>query len=168
MPTITGSTGKGVERMVSPKSKAGSSKALDGYLELIHAFPLRPIRSERELDRAIYVINALLDRGRLTSAEEDYLEVLSDLVERYEDRHHQRPTADLSDAEMLGHLLEAKEVTQAEVARATGMRESRISEVLSGKRTLTRTQIGKLAAYFRVSPAVFLPTDQSGSHKGWE
>jgi HTH-type transcriptional regulator/antitoxin HigA len=154
--------------MASAKSKTRSSKALDGYLELIYAFPLRPIRSERELDRAIHVINALLDRGRLTSAEEDYLEVLSDLVERYEDRHHRIPTADLSDAEMLGHLLEAKDATQAEVARATGIRESRICEVLSGKRNLTRTQIGKLSAYFRVSPAVFLPTDQLGSHKGRE
>jgi antitoxin component HigA of HigAB toxin-antitoxin module len=58
---------------------------------------------------------------------------------------------------MLAHLIEAKDVTQAEVARATGIRESRISEVLSRKRKLTRTQITKLAAYFRVSPAVFLP-----------
>jgi HTH-type transcriptional regulator/antitoxin HigA len=143
--------------MASPKSKTRSRKTLDSYLELIHAFPLRPIRSDRELNRAITVINALLDRSRLTTAEEDYLEVLSDLVERYEDRHHRIATADLTDAEMLEHLLEAKEVTQAEVARATGIRESRISEVISGKRQLTRTQIGKLAAYFCVSPAVFLP-----------
>lgn len=150
--------------MAMPKSKTRSKKALDGYLELIHAFPLRPIRTERELDRAVRVVNALLDRGPLTSAEEDYLDVLSDLVQRYEDRHHRILTADLTDAEMLGHLLEAKEVTQAELARATGIRESRISEVLSGKRKLTRTQISKLAAYFRVSPAVFLPSNQSGSH----
>jgi HTH-type transcriptional regulator / antitoxin HigA len=148
--------------MASPKSKTHSSKGLDGYLELIQAFPLRPIRSERELDRAVHVINALLDRNRLTSAEEDYLEVLSDLVQRYEDKHHQIPTADLTDAEMLGHLLEAKDVTQAQVARATGIRESRISEVLSGKRQLTRMQIGKLAAYFGASPAVFLPVGPVG------
>jgi len=143
--------------MASPKSKTRSSRGLDGYLELIRAFPLRPIRTERELDRATNVINVLLDRGRLTSAEEDYLDVLSDLVERYEDKHHRIATAGLTDAEMLAHLLEAKDVTQAEVARATGIRESRISEVLSGKRQLTRNQIGKLAAYFWVSPAVFLP-----------
>jgi plasmid maintenance system antidote protein VapI len=54
-------------------------------------------------------------------------------------------------------MIAQKDVTQAEVARATGVRESRISEVLSGKRKLTRTQITKLAAYFHVSPAVFLP-----------
>ena len=37
----------------------------------------------------------------------------------------------------------------------TGIAESTISEVLSGKRKLNRTQIGKLARYFHVSPAVF-------------
>ncbi len=66
-------------------------------------------------------------------------------------------------------LIDQKEVTQAEVARATGIRESRISEVLSAKRKLTRTQITKLAAYFRVSPAVFLPAapPEGGSGMRW-
>ena len=143
--------------MAGPKTKKRHCKSLDGYLELVRAFPLRPIRTEKELDRAIAVIDALLDRGRLTAAEDDYLDVLGDLVERYEDKHHPIPTDDLTDAEMLKHLIEAKDVTQAEMARATGIRESRISELLSGKRKLTRTHITKLAAYFRVSPAVFLP-----------
>jgi HTH-type transcriptional regulator/antitoxin HigA len=142
--------------MASLNSKTRSSNARYSYLELIQAFPLHPIRSEKELDRATAVINALLDRSQLSPAEEDYLDVLGDLVERYEDKHHRIPTADLTDAEMLEHLLEAKGVTQAEVARATGIRESRISEVRSGKRQLTRAQISKLAAYFHVSPAVFL------------
>jgi transcriptional regulator with XRE-family HTH domain len=57
---------------------------------------------------------------------------------------------------LLEHLLEAKGVTQAAVARATGIAESRLSEVLRGKRELTRAQITKLAAYFYVGPAVFL------------
>jgi len=107
------------------------------------------------LERAIGVINALLDRERLSPAEEDYLDVLGDLVERYEDVHY--PIEDVSDAGMLEHLIEAKGVTQAAVAQATGIAPSRISEVLAGKRKLTREQITKLAAYFHVSPAAFLP-----------
>ena len=58
---------------------------LDGYWELMHGFPLRPIRTEKELDQAIEVIDSLLDRADLTAAEEDYLDLLGDLVERYED-----------------------------------------------------------------------------------
>ncbi len=141
--------------MAAPKTKARHRDALDGYLELVRRFPLRPIRNEKELDRAIAVIDALLDRDRLTTPEEDYLDVLGDLVERYEDKVH--PIEDVSDGAMLRFLIDQKDVTQAQVARATGIAESRISEVLSAKRRLTRKQIEKLAAYFHVKPAVFLP-----------
>ena len=89
------------------------------------------------------------------SDEQDYLDVLGDLVERCEDQAY--PIPDVSDGGMLRFLIDQKEVTQADVARATGIHESRISEIPSGKRELTRTQITKLAANFRVSPAVFLP-----------
>ena len=57
----------------------------DRYFDLVREFPLRPLRSDRELDRAIAVIDRLLARGKLASDEADYLDVLSDLVEKYED-----------------------------------------------------------------------------------
>ena len=136
--------------------KTINRKLTGSYLALIRRFPLLPITSETELDQAIALINELLDRDRLDAAEDDYLDVLSDLVERYEDVHHPIPTDDLSDGEMMEHLIEAKEVGQAEAARGTGIAESTVSEVLSGKRQLTRKQIEKLASYFHVSPAVFL------------
>ncbi len=123
------------------------------YLRLVRALPLRPIRTEDELDRAIEVIDSLLDRDDLGPGEADYLDVLSDLVERYETEHH--PFEDVSDADMLAHLIEAKGVTQAEVARGAKIAVSTISEVLTGKRTLSRTHIGKLARYFGVDPGVF-------------
>jgi HTH-type transcriptional regulator/antitoxin HigA len=123
---------------------------------LIRQFPLRPIDSEAELDRATAVMNALLDRDNLHSAETDYLEVLSQLVERYEDSHHAISTTDLTDGEMLAHLIEAKAVTQAAVARDAGVAESTLSQVRWGRRRLTRSQNGKLAKYFNVSPAVFV------------
>ena len=88
--------------MPSPKMKRRPSKGLDGYLDLVGQFPLRPIRSEKKLDRAIAMINSLLDRDRLSPAEADYLDVLGDLVERYEDKHH--PIPDVSDGEMLRFL----------------------------------------------------------------
>jgi HTH-type transcriptional regulator/antitoxin HigA len=145
--------------MGAPKTKTRRRTALDGYLELVRRFPLRPIHNERELDRATAIINSLLDRDRLTAAEQDYLDVLGDLVERYEDKHH--PIDDVSDAGLLEHLIEAKGVTQAAVAWGTGIAESRLSEVLRGKRQLTRTQITKLAMYFHVAPAVFFPSNDA-------
>jgi HTH-type transcriptional regulator/antitoxin HigA len=98
------------------------------------------------------MIDELTDR-KLAPDEKDYLDVLSDLVERFETERF--PLGPVSDADMLGHLMEAKGVRQAEVARATKIAESTISEVLSGKRSLNRLHITRLAAYFHVKPEVF-------------
>src|SRR5688572_27124346 len=106
----------------------GVEIADDRYLELVRRFPLRPLRSDAELDRAIAVINSLIDRDRLEPGEEDYLDVLGDLVEKYEDEHHPMPP--LSDAEMLRYLIESRDVTQVQAAAGTGLAESTISEVL--------------------------------------
>ena len=123
------------------------------YLDLVRQFPLRPIRSERELDRAIKVVDSLVDRPSLSPCQKDYLDVLSDLVEAYEEEHH--PIAEVSDARMLRHLLEAKAVSQTEVAKATGIANSTLSAVLKGVRQFTRQHIGRLAKYFHVEPGVF-------------
>jgi HTH-type transcriptional regulator/antitoxin HigA len=128
-------------------------KGRDRYLDLIQRFPLRHLRSDADLDEATKVIHSLIDLESLSKAEQDYLDVLSDLVEAYEDKTI--PIAEPDDAEMLRLLIEAKEVTQAEVAKRTRIAESTISEVLSGKRKLNRTQIGKLARYFKIAPGAF-------------
>src|SRR3972149_836915 len=135
--------------LMSIMSKANN----DPYLDLVIHFPLKPIRSDAELDEAIKVTDCLLAKKSLLPEEQDYLEVLGDLVERYESQTH--PMAPLSDADILHHLLEARGITQSEAAQSTGIAISTLSEVLSGKRTLNRDHIGRLARYFNVSPEVF-------------
>ncbi|HEX7380155.1 MAG TPA: helix-turn-helix domain-containing protein [Pirellulales bacterium] len=125
----------------------------DVYLALVKALPLLPIESDEELDRAIAVINCLLDKPRLSAGEQGYLDVLSDLVEKYESSAH--PFGPVSDGDMLRHLIEAKGVTENEVSQATQIAGPAISDILSGKRQFTRSQVAKVASYFRVDPTVF-------------
>ncbi len=134
--------------------KTKAAKGPDLYLNLVRQFPLRPIRSDKELDQAIDIIDSLIDQDRLQPEEKDYLDVLSDLVERYETEHHAIPP--LADSELLRHLIETKRVSQVETARATGIAESTISEVLAGRRKLSRLHIGKLSRFFGVQPAAFM------------
>jgi HTH-type transcriptional regulator/antitoxin HigA len=122
-------------------------------MALVRGFPLRPLRSGKQSAQAVKVLDSLLDRDDLDAAEADYLDVLGDLVERYEAEGH--PIGDASDAEMLAHLIDARGVTQAEVAWTTGIAVSTVSEVLAGRRKLNRSHIGKLARYFHVDPGVF-------------
>ena len=144
--------------MTMPKKHKPSIAAVygprkDRYLELVSLFPLRPLRTDADLDAAVSVVDSLIDQDELSLPEQDYLDVLSDLVEAYEDETI--PIKPVGDAAMLRMLIEAKGVTQAQAAKEAGIAESTISEVLAGKRKLNRTQIGKLAKYFHVGPGAF-------------
>jgi HTH-type transcriptional regulator/antitoxin HigA len=149
----TGQESKDMAKSLKTRGACGATGG-DVYLELVRAFPLRPICSEDGLGRAIAVINSLIDRNTLSPDEGDYLDVLGDLVEKYETEHHPMPP--VSDADMLRHLIEARKTTQAQVAADTGIAESTISAILSGKRSMSRKHIESLARHFKVKPAVFI------------
>lgn len=98
------------------------------------------------------MVDRVIDIRERTPDEEDYLVVLGNLIADFEDEHE---PADVSPADMLRHLLEAKGVTQTEVAKGTGLSNATISHVLVGHRQPSRRVITALAAYFKVDPAVF-------------
>jgi len=127
-------------------------KSRDSYLELVLAFPLASVRSEKQFAEAQKVMDRLLAKRRLDHGEETYLDALSDLVAAYEDVHHSLEPA--SDSEMLRHLIEAKGVTQAQLSRETGLPKSTVSEVLAGKKPFSRQMIRKLADFFDVDVSV--------------
>ena len=97
-------------------------------------------------------MDQLLTKGELDDGEEMYLDALSDLAAAYEDEYH--AIAPASDADMLRHLMEAKDVTQSQLSRETGIAKSTISEVLAGKKAFSRQMIRKFADYFRVDISV--------------
>jgi HTH-type transcriptional regulator/antitoxin HigA len=113
------------------------------------------LRTDKELDCAIQMIDSLIIRGDLDPGEQDYLDILTDIIERYEADEH--PMSPVSDAVMLRHLIEARGVTQSKLAADVKIPMSTISEVLNGKRRLTRNHIAVLSKYFGVSSSVFQP-----------
>ena|ERR1017187_7204317 len=124
----------------------------ESYLKLVTAFPLASIKSDEQLQEAHKVMDQLLARGELKDGEEMYLDALSDLVAAYEDEYYAIEPA--SDADMLRHLMEAKGVTQAQLSRDTTVPKSTISEILAGKKHLSRQMIRKFADYFGVDASV--------------
>ena len=137
------------------KGETGRAGITDRYLDLVRAFPLRTICSEEELDEAITVIDRLLDRlESLEEDERDYLDALSTMVMRYEAEHHAIPPP--SEADLLRFLMEARDLSTAGLAESSGIEASVIGEVLEGRGRFGREQIETLAAFFHVSPAVFL------------
>ena len=86
----------------------------------------------------------------LDSGAEEYLAVLTDLVEAYEDEHH--PIPDASEADVLRELMRSNGFSQPKLAKEVGIAQSTLSAVLNGTRSLTKGQVVTLARFFHVSP----------------
>lgn len=136
---------------------ASARRVPDTYLKLVKRFPLIHIRDEAHLDEALELLNELLRRERDLGAQE-YLDVLTDLVAAYEDQHV--PMPDVSEADVLRELMRSNRLSQMELAKAVGIAQSTISAVLTGARSLTKGQLLKLAEFFGIAPAAFLPRPQ--------
>jgi HTH-type transcriptional regulator/antitoxin HigA len=126
----------------------------EAYFALVRRFPLRPIESDAELEGARAVLNELLDRDSLSRDQEDYLDVLGDLLDKYERANH--PLPPVSGLDMLRHFLDTRGVTHTQASRGAGIAASTLSSILTGKRRMNRDHIEALARYFRVPPGLFL------------
>ena len=124
------------------------------YQSLLLDFTPRPIRAQGEYRRAMRQIDRLMKMEKLSRAESQLLDLLATLVEEYESGEY--PTPKVSQSDLLAHLIDAKGVNQAEVARETGLPTSVITNVLKGRRGISQANIARLARYFHVSPAAFI------------
>lgn len=124
------------------------------YMALIRRFPLVSIRSDDALVEASDLAGELMARVDMDTDEDDYLDILSGLIARYEAEAH--PLPPVSDADMLRHLIDSRAVTQAAVSAGSGVDAPTLSAILAGNRTLNRRHIAGLSRHFKVDPAVFI------------
>ena len=119
-----------------------------------HALPPRSERAARDLERAIARLEELDERDESLSPEERELaELYASLIEAYEDQRHPVPHA--APHEFLRALLEDRGLSQADIAPLLGGR-GHASEILSGKRSISKAQAKSLAAHFGLSVEVFI------------
>jgi HTH-type transcriptional regulator/antitoxin HigA len=122
------------------------------YGELLQATMPRVIRSDKELDAALAVVNNLMSKKR--TAEEDELFLLvSSLVEAYEDKHHS--IEPLPPVELLKELMADRGLKQKDIAHIFGS-QGVTSEVLNGKREINKNHAKKLAEYFDLPVGLFI------------
>jgi HTH-type transcriptional regulator / antitoxin HigA len=124
------------------------------YFALVERFPLVHIRNDANLDAASAMIDELLQQ-ELDRGAQEYLDALTDLVATYEDEHVEIP--DASEADVLRELMRSNVLTQPQLAKQVGIAQSALSSILTGARSLTKDQVIKLARFFNVAPAAFLP-----------
>lgn len=128
-----------------------ATAAIDKYT--IHTLPaLKVITSEAQHERYLSALLELERRERLTSEERSYAELLTLLIESFEEEHY--PIRAASPVEVLQELMAANNLRQKDLAKQIGS-ESVVSEILSGKRELNKRHIENLSKRFKVSPEVF-------------
>jgi len=140
------------------KKENATMFSYEKYMSLLQKFPPRPITSQEELDRTQTIINELLDKPDLTIEEEEYLDVLGSLVYEYEQQ--QEPIPDIYGVELLQVLLQERNLKQKDLVPIFRT-ESIVSDVLNGKRQLTKRHIQELSEFFNLSSAVFFPKHPS-------
>jgi HTH-type transcriptional regulator / antitoxin HigA len=110
------------------------------------------ITSDAQNERYISALLEMEHRSHLTAEEKNFMELLTLLVEAYEEKQY--PIRSVSPVEVLTELMTANNLRQKDLAPMLGS-ESVVSEVLSGKRELNKRHIEKLSKRFKVSPELF-------------
>jgi HTH-type transcriptional regulator / antitoxin HigA len=132
-----------------------SSVDIKVYRRLIGNFAPKVIETEDENEAALAIVEKLLgqgDKGR-SPEEQTALDLLATLIEQYEARVYSPAPGDPLGALKL--LMESNNLRATDIAELFGSR-AKISEVLAGKRTISKEQAKRLGRRFGVSPAVFI------------
>ena len=113
---------------------------------------IKPIKTETDFEAALKEIERLF-KAAPDTPEGDRLEVLTTLVEAYEEQHYRIPLPDPIEA-ILYHM-ESRGLTRCDFEPFIGSR-ARVSEVLTGKRPLTMAMIRKLSKGLGISAEVLI------------
>lgn len=124
------------------------------YGELLAESVPTVVRTEAEYDHALEQIETLLKKGgRISAEQERLLDLISTLVEKYEDEHF--PIEPSAPHEILQHLMEARGLKQKDIVHLFGS-SGRASEAINGHRPISKIQAKALADFFHVSTDLFL------------
>ena len=123
------------------------------YGQLLRRALPHVIRTDQELDRLTEELQRLDERENATPEEQELAELLTVLIEEYEERRY--PIRASSPRQVLLHLMEARGLAQKDMVKMFGSKGI-TSEVLNGKRAISKTHAKKLAAFFRVSAELFI------------
>lgn len=123
------------------------------YSTLLKKVPPKVIRTEEENAKYTEILYDLDHRSKtLTPAEKELADLLTLLIEDFEEKRYRLPRAEPLEA--LRFLMDQHDLKQKDLADVFGT-PSVVSEVLSGKRELNKDHIKRLSERFHVSPDLF-------------
>jgi antitoxin component HigA of HigAB toxin-antitoxin module len=132
------------------------------YQELLQQLVPRPIASARAYKRALSQIERLMSKAKKTRAEDDMIALLATLIEQYEIRQGYAEPA-VPPRDRLAGLIEARQITQTQLSRQSGVPRTTINEILAGKRGISKVNAARLAKFFGLRIEEFIADAQLSS-----
>ncbi|MBC6435147.1 transcriptional regulator [Nostoc sp. HG1] len=123
------------------------------YNNLLAEVSPRAIETEEEYDRLLAVAERLTFAKNRTPEERALHKLLVTLIEVYEAQNY--PIDKSEPHEILQHIMEASGTRQADLVGIIGS-SGVVSEVVNGKRAISKAQAKALGDYFKVSPSLFI------------
>jgi HTH-type transcriptional regulator/antitoxin HigA len=119
------------------------------------------IHNDAELEAYSKALFQLTARENPSGSEVEAIELLTLLVERYEQEHYPIPASD--PASVVRFLIDQQNLRQRDLIPQFGS-ESAVSMFLAGQRNLTVDQVRRLSARFKLPADVFIPRGTAGSN----
>src|SRR5450432_4652650 len=123
------------------------------YTGLCRMLTPRPIHDKVDFENVSEITDAMAGH-KLTPDQEDYFDLLCRLIEDYDKEHVNAPKATTLNA--LQHLLDANDMSAADLARLLDVHRTLGGMILRGERQLTLAHVRTLAKHFSVSADLFL------------
>jgi HTH-type transcriptional regulator / antitoxin HigA len=123
------------------------------YGQLLRRTLPHVIRTSEEYERLTKELMRLDEREDLKPEEQELAELLTILIDQYEERRF--PIRNASPRQALQHLMEARNLAPKDLWKIFGSKGV-TSEVLHGKRSISKVQAKRLAAYFHISADLFI------------
>ena len=124
------------------------------YAGLMALHLIRPMHDQVDADNAAEMIDCLAGHA-LNAEQTDYLDLLSDLYEKWE--RAQSPLQAARGADLLGLVLKERGETAGHLAKLLGIDVSLAYRILRGERQLTAVQIRRVADTYALDPVALLP-----------
>jgi HTH-type transcriptional regulator/antitoxin HigA len=123
------------------------------YSKLLAEIAPRAIETEEEYDRLLAVAERLTFAKNLTPEERALYKLLVTLIQVYETENY--PMDKSEPHEILQHIMESSGTRQADLVGIIGS-SGVVSEVVNGKRAISKAQAKALGDYFKISPSLFI------------
>ncbi len=125
----------------------------NAYRNLLFEIAPKVIESEEEYQKALTITEQLTFNKNRTIEETKIYRLLVTLIEVYETENY--PIEESTPHEILQHLMEVSGTRQADLVGIIGS-SGVVSEVVNGKRAISKTQAKALGDYFNLSPNLFI------------